>query len=221
MRTSLSTLCSVLLLSLAAHCNALEIGLAGIFPGKALLVVDGAPPKLYDVGAKLGEQARLVSVERDSVQIEINGKRRTFRMGEHVRSSGIDSGEANSSGVRQKVVLPVGSGGHVYTNVQVNGVSVRMVLDTGATLIALPARDAQRIGLDYRKGRLIQMNTANGANQAYLVKLDSVKIGDLSINAVDASVLESGLDQALLGMSFLNRTNMVRENDKITLEKRF
>ena len=64
-------------------------------------------------------------------------------------------------------------------------------------------------------------NTANGVVTGYLIKLDSVQVGDIVINQVDASVHESGLDIALLGMAFLNRTEMRREGMNMTLTKRY
>jgi aspartyl protease family protein len=53
------------------------------------------------------------------------------------------------------------------------------------------------------------------------VKLDTVRIGDITLNNVDAMVMESGLGFALLGMSFLNRTEMRREGETMVLIKRF
>jgi aspartyl protease family protein len=104
---------------------------------------------------------------------------------------------------------------------QINGGSVRMLLDTGATMIALPASEAVRLGIDYRKGQVAYLNTANGTVPAYQVKLNTVKVGDIEINQVDAVVQEQGLPIILLGMSFLNRTEMRRDGQQMVLTKRF
>lgn len=69
--------------------------------------------------------------------------------------------------------------------------------------------------------RLGAVNTANGRAPAYRVKLDSVKIGTIELNQVDALIQENGLPIALLGMSFLNRMDMRRNGDQMTLTKRF
>jgi aspartyl protease family protein len=103
----------------------------------------------------------------------------------------------------------------------INGVSVNMMVDTGASLIALPAADATRIGLNYKAGRMGRANTAGGVVNTYLIKLDTIKIGDIELHQVDASVIEAGLTMPLLGMSFLNRMEMRREGDQMTLSKRF
>ena len=64
--------------------------------------------------------------------------------------------------------------------------------------------------------------TANGKATAYKINLDSVKVGDITLYSVEAVVLEGdGLKIALLGMSFLNRTEMRRDGQTLTLTKRF
>jgi aspartyl protease family protein len=65
------------------------------------------------------------------------------------------------------------------------------------------------------------INTANGTALAYKVKLDTVRVGDITINNVDAVVIEGGLTIALLGMSFLSRTQMTHEGETMVLVKRF
>jgi len=83
---------------------------------------------------------------------------------------------------------------------------VRFLVDTGATLVALPASEAKRLGINYLQGQRGQVQTANGVAVAYRVKLDSVRIGDIEVNNVDAVVSENdAMGVTLLGMSFLNR----------------
>ena len=104
----------------------------------------------------------------------------------------------------------------------VNGARMRFLVDTGATLVTLPAVDARRLGIDYRSGQQVVSQTANGRVIVYRVRLDSVALGTMTLNAVDAVVHESaGLEIALLGMSFLNRTEMRREGANLTLTKRY
>jgi aspartyl protease family protein len=96
-----------------------------------------------------------------------------------------------------------------------------MLVDTGATMVALSASDAVRLGIDYSKGQPGMVSTANGYAPVYRVKLDTVKIGNIELNQVDAVIQENGLPFALLGMSFLNRTEMRREGEQMTLTKRY
>jgi len=122
---------------------------------------------------------------------------------------------------RQSVTLAADPRGHFFMDGAVNGNPMRFLVDTGATVVALPAADARRLGLDYRKGQPGFTNTAGGVVQAYRIKLDRVRLGDIELNAVDAVVIERGLDIALLGMSFLNRVEMKREGQTMTLIRRF
>ena len=204
---------AALLVMAAAAAQAADVGLVGLFPGKAVLVVGNAAPKTYAVGAAIGDGMRLVSVTDASAVIEVNGKRQTLALGEHVNRSA-------PSG-RQSVTLKSDGRGHFIAQGQINGGSARMLVDTGATVIAIPAADAVRFGIDYTRGQTAYMNTANGVAPAYRVKLDTVRVGDITLNQVDAVVMEQGLSTILLGMSFLNRTEMRRDGEEMTLTKRF
>jgi aspartyl protease family protein len=193
--------------------SASDISVVGLFPGKAVLVVNGGAPKTYSVGNTVTDGIKLTAVSQSGATFETNGKRQTIAIGEHVNRS-VSSGPA-------QVVLKADSSGHFMAQGQINGGIARMMVDTGATLIAMPASDAIRLGVDYRKGEPTLVSTANGTAPAYRVKLNTVKIGDIQMNQVDALVQESGLPIILLGMSFLNRTEMKREGDQMTLIKRY
>jgi aspartyl protease family protein len=88
-------------------------------------------------------------------------------------------------------------------------------------MISMGVGDARRIGVDYLKGEQGFTRTANGVARVYKIRLDTVKVGDISLNGVDALVHETDLPWALLGMSFLNRVEMNRRGDNLTLVKRY
>lgn len=207
------TILAASLLFLANGAQGADISVVGLFPNKAVLVVDGAAPKTYSVGAPITEGVKLVASDGASATIETNGKQQTIALGEHVNRSA-PSGRAS-------VTLKADSGGHYMVQGQINGGSARMLLDTGATLIAMPASDATRLGIDYKKGRVAYLNTANGVVPAYKVTLNTVKVGDIELNQIEAVVQEQGLPIILLGMSFLNRTEMRRDGEQMVLTKRF
>ncbi|CAN5469774.1 TIGR02281 family clan AA aspartic protease [soil metagenome] len=202
------------MLQLAASAQAADIAVIGLFPGKAVLVIDGGPPKTFSVDKTIVEGVKLVAVDGASATIESNGKRQVIPIGGHVNRAPSSSGASS-------VTLQADGAGHFMAQGRINGVGVRMLVDTGATVIALSSAEALRIGLDYRKGQLGQINTANGAVSVYRVTLDSVKIGDLELNQVSAVVQEAGLPFALLGMSFLSRTDMRNDGQQMILTKRF
>lgn len=206
--------CSALALALASGgALALDVSLVGTFGDKAaILVVDGGAPRTVRVGREAGG-VKVVSVTRDSAVIEVAGERRTLARGQHFSTTAGDA--------RPSVTLAADTRGHFVTEGAINGAAVRFVVDTGATVIALPAADAVRLGLDYRKGPLAVTKTAAGVVPVYRVRFDSVRLGSIELAQIDGVVIEQGLDIALLGMSFLNRVEMRREGETMTLIQRF
>jgi len=204
----------VLALALAlapAGAAALDVSLVGTFGDKAaILVIDGGAPRTVRIGREAAG-VTVISVERDSAVIEVGGTRRALARGQHY-STGAE---------RQSVTLAADTRGHFITEGAINGRAVRFVIDTGATAVALPASDALRLGLDYRKGAVALTKTAGGVVPVYRVRLDSVRLGAIEINAVDGVVIEQGLDIALLGMSFLSRVEMKNEGQLMTLTRRY
>jgi aspartyl protease family protein len=189
--------------------------LTGILGSKVLLVIDGATPKSLAVGeTHLG--VKVISITGDQAVVDIKGQRSTLRVGDAPVSVGGSSGGGNGT----KIVLPVGSGGHFMTNGTINGRTIQFMVDTGATTIAIGIADAQRLGIDYQKGQLVRMNTANGTAQGWRVKLNSVRVGDVEVFDVEA-VIGPNMPFALLGNSFLSRFSMNRNNDTMVLERRY
>ena len=204
---------AVALCMLPAAVTAQDIGLAGIMGGKALLMIDGSEPEAVAVGQSLAG-VKVISVQGDQAVIEVGGKKRPLRVGQHA----IGTASADGSG---KIVMTADNQGHFYTTGTVNGVSVRFLVDTGATMISLGKSDARRIGLDFNRGQKGLTETANGQGVVSKVQLDTVRIGDVTLHNVDALIHQTDMPMALLGMSFLNRMEMQRDGSTMTLKKRF
>ena len=197
---------------LARPAAAVDVKVVGLSANKAIVVIGNGAPRTLAVGQRTAEGVLLAAVNGDSAVFEIDGTRRTLQMGQHYAATG---------GSGERVVLAAAEGGHFLAAGQVNGGAIRFLVDTGATSVALPAHDAQRLGIDYKNGARGMVQTANGVTTAYRVKLDTVTIGGLTLNNVDAVVLEGGLTMPLLGMTFLNRTSMQRDGETLVLTKRF
>jgi len=136
-------------------------------------------------------------------------------MGQHYET-------AAATGSRASVALPADSHGQFVTDGQVNGAYLRFVVDTGATYVNIPASEMRRLGIDLAGAQRGATMTANGPVPTYKVVLDSVTVGGLTLYNVEATVHPMpGMDVGLLGMSFLNRTEMKREGDTLTLTKRY
>ena len=191
-----------------------ELDVVGLSQGRAVIVGPNGKPKVYRDGDTLPNGARLVRATSESALVELNGKRSTLRIGTHVSTAT----PASSGG---RVTLTADARGHFETIGTINGASVRFLVDTGASMISLGIDDARRVGIDYLKGQKGFSNTANGVAPVYRVKLDTVKVGEITLNGVDGLVHESSMPFVLLGMSFLNRLEMNRQGDSLTLVKRF
>ncbi|MET0545378.1 MAG: TIGR02281 family clan AA aspartic protease [Caulobacterales bacterium] len=114
--------------------------------------------------------------------------------------------EATPRDVSGSATIKKGPDGHFWTEARVNGRTQRFMVDTGASYVALPLKDAKRLGVSPRKDEFTaQVQTANGMASAAPVVLRDIRISGVTLRDVDAVVLSDGLDTALLGMSFLNR----------------
>lgn len=200
----------------AAAAAAQSVSLQGMLGSKALLIVDGGAPKGVAVG-ETHKGVKVLSTLGDQAVVEINGQRHTLRVGDAPASVG--GGAAGARG--SKIVLTAGSGGHFVTQGAINGKPVQFMVDTGATDVAMSTADAERLGVDYKKGLMGRGRTANGVVTVWQVKLDSVRIGDVEVYGVDASVLPAHSGPILLGNSFLTRFQMTRFNDQLVLERRY
>jgi len=201
-----------LLSGFASPVRAANIGLVGLYTGKAIFVVDGRGPKTFTTGQEVAQGMRLISVDGNSAIIAAHGRQEKYFIGEYVNAAHY---------APRATTLAADERGHFVTTALINGGLVQGIIDTGATLIALPATDAQRLGIVYRNGTPMRVATANGTVTGYRVTLDSVKIGELELHRVDAVIQETGLPFALFGMSFLNRTDMRRNGAQMVLSKRF
>jgi aspartyl protease family protein len=121
----------------------------------------------------------------------------------------------------RSVTLSRGNGGHFWTDARIDGRRLELVVDTGASTIALRASDAARLGIhptarDYS----VKVSTANGVTKAALVQLERVEIGDITVRNVPALVhADDSLGVNLLGMSFLSRIRWTHERGKLILEQ--
>ena len=114
--------------------------------------------------------------------------------------------EANARADRT-VVIRAGGNGHYQTRAHINGRPIEVLVDTGATMVALSYEDAQAAGIFPQAGDFKhRVNTANGVARVASVMLDTVSIDDITVRNVRAVVSEPGrLGMTLLGMSFLGQ----------------
>jgi len=206
----------LLLLHAVAAAAAADINVVGLTSGKAVVSINGGKPQTMAAGQVSSEGVKLISATSESATFEVGGKRQILTMGQTISIGG---GPVSA----QRATLLADNGGHFVTTVEVNGVSMRFMVDTGASLVTLSSGDARRAGINYLAGQKAVLQTANGTTAAFRVKLDKVRLGDIELTNVDGVVVEGNVmgELGLLGLSFLNRVNMQREGTTMTLTKRF
>ena len=117
-----------------------------------------------------------------------------------------------------EVRLVQNRGGHYIASGEINNVPVTFMLDTGATLISIPERMAEAMGLI--RGPRIPVETANGTIKVYLTRLAEVRLGDIVLYDVKATINpRMDDDTVLLGMSFLKDLEFVQQNDQLVIRQ--
>ncbi len=204
-----SVTCS-LFVAMGVHA-ATEVGVVGLFPGKAVLVINNDRPRTLAVGEPAVAGVRVLAVEPGQARLEVDGRPRTVGIGQRVFTT--SRGES--------VTLRADARGHFITPGGVNGTVVRFLVDTGASYVSIGAADAARAGIDLRHAREAYSNTANGMARVRLVRLNEVRVGAVVLNDVEAVVHDRNLPLVLLGMSFLKHLDMQRNGEIMTLKKSF
>ena len=192
---------------------ATSVSVMGLFKDKAIVSIDGGKPRTLSAGQTI-QGVRLLAADSNSASFDVDGKRRTLGMGQSF-AGGVTAAE------RPSVSLTADARGHFSAAGSLNGYAVSFLVDTGASAIAISAAQAKRIGLDYKSGQAVGVGTAAGVVPAWRVKFNTVKVGSITLNHVDGLVVESGLNVPLLGMSFLNRMEMKRDGQTMTLIQRY
>jgi aspartyl protease family protein len=215
MRNCISVLLFLACAGASESAAAAGVALVGVIGDKAaVLALDGGAPKAVKVG-QTWKGITVLRVERERALVEIEGRERSLSRGQYY------SKEGSGASDRQSAILAADARGHFVAEGAINGVSLRFLVDTGATEVVRPGFEARRRHSDYRKGERGITQTANGAAAVYRLVLDRVKLGSIELTGVEAEVIESGLTVALLGMSFLNRVQMKRDGRTMTLIRRF
>ncbi|MEQ1668268.1 MAG: TIGR02281 family clan AA aspartic protease [Sulfuriferula sp.] len=213
-RLTHTTLLTLVTLSAVNLAHATNINVTGLFTDRAMVMIDGGKPRVMAVGETV-QGIRLLRADAHAAVFDVDGKKRTLSMGESY------SGGANNS-AKPVAILSADARGQFFTTGTINGSSVHFVVDTGATSVTISTQEADRLGVDYRRGQRGATSTANGLAVAYRVIFNNIRVGGISLNMVPGTVIEgSGLPLALLGMSFLNQTSMQRDGTTMTLTQRY
>lgn len=204
----------------ASASNIETLTVLALFEDQVFLHVDGKN-RMISVGETSPEGIRLVKADSDQAVVVIDGKQEVLKLGMVTNfPGGSDDVQPAWDGV-DKLTLWAEDDGFFYADGRINGDSVRFLVDTGANTIAINRRVADRIGIDYLSGQQGVATTASGITPMYLVRLERVSVGDITLRNVLAGVmLGDHPTTPLLGMSFLGKLDMVREGDRLELKRR-
>lgn len=215
-RKNLIALITILSLAVCGAAYAgVKVKVSGLFKNKAIIVINGEQ-RLMRAGETSPEGVKLIESSSRRAIIEIDGVKSTHTLGTH-----IDGGytEPESRAVQ---IYPVR--GNMYAIVgSINGFPVNFIVDTGATFVSMNERHARRLGIDFAvEGRPAMAQTASGVVKVYIVTLKRVKVGEIELTNVEGSVHQGNFPtEVLLGMSFLGRLDIKREDGVLELRKKY
>jgi len=213
-----SVLASLLLLGIACLHDAAAAGsirILALFSDKAMVQIDGKQ-RFLRVGKPSPEGVLLISANARGAVIEMDGLRKNYKLSSHVGSSFVEP-------KLREVRIQRSNNGSYLISGSINGRSVVMLVDTGATSVAMSEKDARRLGIQYRlKGIKTSVSTASGFANAYAVTLDRVRVGAIELLNVEGVVIEGDSPrQVLLGMSFLQDVDMDNRGSVLLLRSKF
>lgn len=203
-----------LLLAASSVRAAQDIVLQGLFTGKAVLSINGQR-RLMSLGETSPEGVTLLTVDREQVTLEIDGQQQSYTLGAAVS---LNFAEADS--IEEKVFANERG---MYMSVgSINGQSVRFLIDTGATTIAMNTKQAKSLGVRYAtEGEAATASTASGFVKAYRVRLKTVSLGKIKRQNIEAMVIDGEHPgPVLLGMSFLGGLKVEKAGNTLTLKSR-
>jgi len=175
---------------------------------RADLVINGTVIRTLRTGQTSPEGVRLISANGTEALIEIEGRQLVFPLG-----------GTNAT----RAAIRADRAGHFWSLAYINGVATTVLIDTGASFVAIPAGEAARMAIRYDAAQRVRIRTAAGTRDGYRVTLASIRIGDIALSNVDGVVMAGGadgLEAVVIGMSFLNGVEMHRAGDTLTLTLR-
>lgn len=202
----------VLLALSGVSAAASRVEAVGLFPDKAVLLIDGTRVVL-DAGEASGG-VTLVEADTDHALVRVDGHLRRLTLSHSV-------GGRYAEPDRREVRISRDNSGMYSAPGAINGYGVQFVVDTGANAVALSAPLAERLGIDFRRrGTRVAVHTAGGDGVGYRLLLDRVRVGQVMVRQVAAVVLDGPHPaRPLLGMSFLGRISMRHEGGLLLLRQ--
>lgn len=192
-----------------------DVQVNGLLPSQAVVTIDGQQ-RILKAGKPSPEGVTLVSADSKVAVFEWQGERFERTLSKQITSN------FSAPAEKKEVRIERGHNDHYFTPGHINGRMVNFLVDTGAFTIAMNHKEADRLGLDWRSGQKIGVDTASGGANSYEVLLETVTVGSITLHNIKGAVIVADSDSdILLGMSFLSQTEMREENNTLVLRKKY
>ena len=191
-----------------------RIEVQALFGGKAVVMVDGQRRTL-SIGETSPEGVKLVKADSKQAVLEVDGEQKNYKPG-----GAISLSYAKPKHHEEKIYAD--DRGMFRSVGTINGRTVRFLLDTGATTVAMNKSQAKQLGVDYRmKGERIVVSTASENVKGYRIRLKSVSLGKIKQRDVEAMVIDGDHPgPILLGMSFLGKLKVEKDGEVMKIRQR-
>lgn len=190
-----------------------DLQLNAILGKKVIVTLNGKQLTLKE-GQQVEAELTLLEVSSKQAVFNWQGNRLTLSPDSRI-STQFEERKAES------ITIYRDASSHYIVTGEINGRSTQMVVDTGATIVAINAAQASQMGLDWQNNPSGTIATVGGATRAYAVKLEKITVGGIAVYHVDAVVVPNQATPFLLGMSFLRHFEMNESDNVLTLKKKF
>jgi aspartyl protease family protein len=191
-----------------------QIEVQALFGGKAMVMIDGQRRTL-SIGQTSPEGVKLIDADSKQAVLAVDGKQKIYKPGGTISLS-------YAKPEHQEEKIYADDRGMFRSVGAINGRSVRFLLDTGATTVAMNKTQAKQLGVDYRmNGESVVISTASDNVKGYRVRLKSVSLGKIKQRNVEAMVIDGDHPgPILLGMSFLGKLKVEKAGDVMKIRQR-
>ena len=215
MRNIISILLTLAVIAVSSDVLAVSrIEVQALFGGKAMIMIDDQRRTL-SIGQTSPEGVKLIDADSKQAVLEVDGKQKTYKPG-----GAISLSYARPEHHEEKIYAD--DRGMFRSVGTINGRTVRFLLDTGATTVAMNKSQAKQLGVDYRmNGERVVISTASDNVKGYRVRLKSVSLGKIKQRNVEAMVIDGDHPgPILLGMSFLGKLQVEKAGEVMKIRQR-
>lgn len=191
-----------------------DIVVQGLFSGKAVVMIDGQR-RILTIGETSPEGVKLIAADTKQATLEVDGKSKNYTLG-----ASVSLNFTKAKSIEEKIFA--NDRGMFMSVGSINGQSVRFLVDTGASTVAMNTSQAKHLGVRYEKeGVVSTASTASGFVKAYQVRLKSISLGKIKRRNIAAMVID-GVHPGpiLLGMSFLGDLKVEKAGNTLMLKSR-